>query len=112
MADEQPKLNVENEHLKAHIMERLETVIDPELGIDIVNIGLVYAVNLFEDGLCEVQITLTTMGCPFGDVIEEDIIDALSVIPEIEETIVKLVWYPAWDPSRMTRYARIALGIR
>lgn len=112
MADEQPELNVEKEHLKTHIMERLETVIDPELGIDIVNIGLVYAVNLFEDGLCEVQITLTTMGCPFGDVIEGNIIDALSVIPEIKETIVKLVWYPAWDPSRMTRYARIALGIR
>lgn len=103
---------IEDQSLKTHVLEKLASVIDPELGIDIVNIGLVYAVNLFEDGLCEVQITLTTMGCPFGDVIEGDIIDALSVIPEIEETIVKLVWYPAWDPSRMTRYARIALGIR
>src|SRR5699024_6239950 len=98
MADEQPKLNVENEQLKAHIMERLETVIDPELGIDIVNIGLVYSVNLFGYGLCEVQITITTMGCPFGDVIEGNIIAALRVIPEIEETNVKLVWYSAWDP--------------
>jgi len=112
MADEQPKTKIENESLKKHIMEQLETVIDPELGIDIVNLGLVYEVNLFEEGLCEVQITLTTMGCPFGDVIEGDIIEALSAISEIKETIVKLIWYPAWDPSRMTRYARIALGIR
>ena len=112
MADESPKINVENKELKKQIVEHLETVIDPELGIDIVNLGLVYEVNLFEDGLCEVQITLTTMGCPFGDVIEGDIIEALSPIEEIKETIVKLIWYPAWDPSRMSRYARIALGIR
>jgi len=112
MADESPKVNVENEKLRKQIIEHLEMVIDPELGIDIVNLGLVYEVNLFEDGLCEIQITLTTMGCPFGDVIEGDIIEALSSIPEIKETIVKLIWYPAWDPSRMSRYARIALGIR
>lgn len=112
MSDNQPKNEVENEKLKSHIMEKLETVIDPELGIDIVNLGLVYEVNLYEDGLCEVQITLTTMGCPFADVIEDDIKDALSDISEIKETVVKLVWYPAWDPSRMSRYAKIALGMR
>lgn len=111
MSDNQPKLEIENEELKAHIMEKLETVIDPELGIDIVNIGLVYEVNLFEDGLCEVQITLTTMGCPFADVIEDDIKDTLNDISEIKEIVVKIVWYPAWDPSRMSRYAKIALGM-
>ena len=111
MSDNQPKNEVENEKLKSHIMEKLETVIDPELGIDIVNLGLVYEVNLYEDGLCEVQITLTTMGCPFADVIEDDIKNILNDIPEITETIVKTVWYPAWDPSRMSRYAKIALGM-
>lgn len=112
MSDNQPKKEVENKKLKSHIMEKLETVIDPELGIDIVNLGLVYEVNLYEDGLCEVQITLTTMGCPFADIIEDDIKDALSDISEIKETDIKLVWYPAWDPSRMSRYAKIALGMR
>lgn len=111
MSDNLPKLGIENEELKAHIMEKLETVIDPELGIDIVNIGLVYEVNLLENGVCEVQITLTTMGCPFADVIEDDIKNILNDIPEITETIVKTVWYPAWDPSRMSRYAKIALGM-
>ncbi len=112
MSNDQEKIRIENEKLKAQISEQLETVIDPELGIDIVNIGLVYAIHLFEDGGCEVQITLTTMGCPFGAIIEEDIKNAVQNIPEITETIVKLVWYPAWDPSRMSRYAKIALGIR
>lgn len=103
---------IENETLKAHILERLETVIDPELGIDVVNLGLIYEVNLFQKNFCEIQVTLTTMGCPFGDVIEDDINDALQNITEITDSKVKFVWYPAWTPVRMTRYARIALGIR
>lgn len=104
--------NIINEEIKKEIYEQLETVIDPELGIDIVNLGLIYEVNLFEGGFCEVQVTLTTMGCPFADVIEDEIIQVLTYLPEIKETSVKLVWYPAWNPSRMTRYARIALGMR
>ena len=102
---------IKNESLKAKITEHLETVIDPELGIDIVNLGLVYNIDLYEEGLCIVQVTLTTMGCPFGDVIEQDIVDALSQVEEIKDTEVKFIWYPAWNPSRMSRYAKIALGM-
>lgn len=102
----------EIEHIKQKIMQAMETVIDPELGIDIVNLGLVYEVNVFNGGYCEIKITLTTMGCPLADVITGDIYEAVSQVEEIKETDVKLVWYPAWDTSRMTRYARIALGIR
>lgn len=104
--------NEEIEHIKDKIMQAMETVIDPELGIDIVNLGLVYEVNVFNGGYCEIKITLTTMGCPLADVITGDIHEAMNKVEEINETDVKLVWYPAWDTSRMTRYARIALGIR
>lgn len=104
--------NEEIEEIKQKIMQALETVIDPELGIDIVNLGLVYEVNVFNGGYCEIKITLTTMGCPLADVITGDIHEAMNQVEEITETDVKLVWYPAWDTSRMTRYARIALGIR
>ncbi|WP_208558745.1 metal-sulfur cluster assembly factor [Marinilactibacillus kalidii] len=100
------------ETIKNQIMEAMEQVIDPELGIDIVNLGLIYEVNVFNGGYCEVKITLTTMGCPLADVITEDILNAMEAVPEITETDVKLVWYPAWDTTRMSRYARIALGIR
>ena len=94
------------------IIAALETVIDPELGIDIVNLGLIYEVNLDEEGYCEIKMTLTTMGCPLADVITEQIHDALSDIDEIKKLEVKLVWYPAWTTDRMSRYARISLGIR
>lgn len=111
MSDSTPEI-IENQELKAKVLESLETVIDPELGIDIVNIGLVYDVILFEDKSCEVRITLTTMGCPFADVIEDNIREAVQQIPEIKAVQVKLVWYPAWTPDKLSRYAKIALGIR
>ena len=100
------------ESLQTEIQSQLETVIDPELGIDIVNLGLVYGIDLNEAGVCEVQMTLTTMGCPLADVIMNDVKRALLKIEFIQEVNVEFVWYPAWDPSRMSRYARIALGVK
>ncbi|EST90690.1 metal-sulfur cluster assembly factor [Vagococcus lutrae] len=98
--------------LKGKVMAALETVIDPELGIDIVNLGLIYDVDFEKNGLCVIKMTLTTMGCPLADVITEEIHEAVRDIEEIKDVEVKLVWYPAWTTDRMSRYARIALGIR
>lgn len=112
MSEEKELKRVENKALEKKVYDQLSNVIDPELGIDIVNLGLVYEVNFYEEGLCEISITLTTMGCPFADVIEDNIIEAVKPIEEIKKTRVKLVWYPAWTPERMSRYARIALGVR
>lgn len=102
----------EAEEIKKRIIAALEQVIDPELGIDIVNLGLVYNLHLYETGFCQIDLTLTTMGCPLVDVITDDIINALKIVPEVTASEVKLVWYPAWDTTKMSRYARIALGIR
>lgn len=112
MDKEKELKKIKNDELEKRVYEHLGKVMDPELGIDIVNLGLVSEVILYEEGHCEVRVTLTTMGCPFAEVIEDDIIEALKPIKEIEEASVKLVWYPAWTPDRMTRYARIALGVR
>ncbi|HDU3142965.1 TPA: metal-sulfur cluster assembly factor [Listeria monocytogenes] len=101
-----------DEQLKENLMGALEQVIDPELGIDIVNIGLVYDVELDDDGLCTVSMTLTTMGCPLSGILTEQVQMALSDIPEVKDTNVNLVWNPPWTKDRMSRYAKIALGIR
>lgn len=100
------------EDIKERILAALETVIDPELGIDIVNLGLIYEVEFGTDGNCLVKMTLTTMGCPLADVITEEIHEALKDVEEVKNTEVKLVWYPAWTTDRMSCYARIALDIR
>ncbi|EAD9148292.1 metal-sulfur cluster assembly factor [Listeria monocytogenes] len=101
-----------DEQLKENLMGALEQVIDPELGIDIVNIGLVYDVELDDDGLCTVSMTLTTMGCPLAGILTEQVQMALNDIPEVKDTNVNLVWNPPWTKDRMSRYAKIALGIR
>ena len=89
------------ENIKTRILSALEEVIDPELGIDIVNLGLIYEIRFDGDtGQTEIDMTLTTMGCPLADLLTDQIYE------------VKLVWYPAWTVEKMSRYARIALGIK
>lgn len=111
MSDEKELLKIEDEVLQEKIYEELEKIIDPELGIDIMNLGLIYEVNLYEEYLVEIKLTLTTMGCPFADQIKENIKKSLEEIDRINKVEVKLVWYPAWTPDKMSRYARIALGV-
>lgn len=101
-----------DEALKENMMGALENVIDPELGVDIVNLGLVYDVDLNEEGLATVTMTLTAMGCPLAGTIAEDVKRALSDLPEVQETDVNIVWNPPWTKDKMSRYAKIALGIR
>ncbi|MDR3157162.1 MAG: metal-sulfur cluster assembly factor [Lactobacillales bacterium] len=102
----------EIERTKEKILVALETVIDPELGIDIVNLGLIYEVEFKEDGQTNIKMTLTTMGCPMADLLIDQVKESLDEIEEVKEVEVQLVWYPAWTTERMSRYARIALGIR
>ncbi|MFQ9705771.1 MAG: metal-sulfur cluster assembly factor [Limosilactobacillus pontis] len=108
MADEEavPFSPIENK-----VMDALEKVIDPELGIDLVNLGLIYDVKVDDDGNCTVTMTLTTMGCPLGDVLNEKITAAVMSVDGVTSCKINLVWEPVWDISRMSRFAKIALGI-
>lgn len=97
--------------IQERIFHALEEVIDPELGIDIINLGLIYEIR-FMDGKAEIDMTLTTMGCPLADLITDQIYDVLKTVPEVTDVDVRLVWSPAWTVQKMSRYARIALGIK
>ncbi|MGG0719123.1 metal-sulfur cluster assembly factor [Robertmurraya massiliosenegalensis] len=101
-----------DQDLKDSMMGALELVVDPELGIDVVNLGLVYDVELTEEGIATVTMTLTSMGCPLAGTIVDQVKAALAEIPEVKETEVNIVWNPPWSKERMSRYAKIALGIR
>lgn len=93
------------------IMEALEEVIDPELGIDIVNLGLVYGVDVGEDGDVLVTMTLTAMGCPLAATIEREVRMTVMPIEGVKSVDVNIVWNPPWSKDNMSRYAKIALGI-
>lgn len=101
-----------NEELKESIMGALELVVDPELGIDIVNLGLVYNVDMDEEGNLTVTMTLTAMGCPLAGTIVDQVKRAVVDLPEVKSCEVNIVWSPPWDKDMMSRYAKIALGIR
>lgn len=107
-------ITLEKEKFHQKAMNQLEEVIDPELQVDIVNLGLIYNVDVDEvehDGLIIVTMTLTSMGCPLAGEIQANIKEKLLLLPEIEQVEVELVWSPAWTKDRMSRYAKIALGI-
>ncbi|WP_349410233.1 metal-sulfur cluster assembly factor [Pseudalkalibacillus sp. SCS-8] len=100
------------EEMKEKMMEALEEVEDPELGIDIVNLGLIYDVELDEEGMAKVTMTLTAMGCPLAGTIANDVRNALIDFPEVKDVDVNIVWNPPWTKDKMSRYAKIALGIQ
>jgi metal-sulfur cluster biosynthetic enzyme len=101
-----------DELVKENIYGALETVVDPELGVDIVNLGLVYDVTMDEEGQTEVSMTLTSMGCPMAGTIVDQVKASLADIPEVKNLEVNIVWNPPWTKDKMSRYAKIALGIR
>jgi metal-sulfur cluster biosynthetic enzyme len=96
--------------LKAQIMEALRKVDDPELGINIVDLGLVYAVEI-EGDTVHIEYTLTTMGCPIGPLIEEQIKQLIEPIDGIERLDAEMVLSPPWTPEKMSEEAKAALGM-
>ncbi|EAZ83382.1 hypothetical protein BB14905_17185 [Bacillus sp. B14905] len=95
-----------DQDMKDSMLGALENVIDPELGIDIVNLGLVYDVELDDEGVATVTMTLTSMGCPLGPVIVDQVNTALNELPEVKSTNVNIVWNPPWSKDKMSRYAK------
>ncbi|CAM3101547.1 metal-sulfur cluster assembly factor [Leuconostoc rapi] len=93
------------------MLTALSQVVDPELRCDIINLGLVYGLAIDNDGTATVKLTLTTMRCPLTTILDKMITDALITIEEITRVNINLVWEPAWTTAKMTRYAKMALGI-
>ncbi len=92
--------------LKEQISEALYDVLDPELGINIVDLGLVYGIDIDEDKNVVVTMTLTTPGCPMHDSISTGVQNRVRYIEEIKDVEVKIVWEPQWDPSKMSDHAK------
>lgn len=101
----------ESKSKQDQVMDALSKVIDPELGIDIVNLGLIYEVEIQDEQTAIITMTLTTMGCPLSDMLNDAIKKAAESVAGIEVCEIQLVWYPMWNVGKMSRYARVALGI-
>jgi metal-sulfur cluster biosynthetic enzyme len=93
------------------VREALREVIDPELGCNIVDLGLVYRIAI-DGAKVTVQMTLTTAGCPMQESLAWGVQSALLKLDGVEEVDVELVWDPPWSPNRMTEEGRARLGVR
>ncbi|MCX7851458.1 MAG: metal-sulfur cluster assembly factor [Anaerolineae bacterium] len=94
------------------IREALKSVRDPELMLDIINLGLVYDITIHPDNRLDVDMTLTSPGCPAGPQILNDAYRVLRTrFPEFDEVNINLVWVPFWNPDMMSQEAKEELGI-
>ena len=92
------------------VLEALKHVVDPELGINIVDLGLVYDVDIRPDGAIHIEYTLTTMGCPIGPLIEQQMESFLASVPGVTSVDAEMVLRPPWSPEMMSEEAKAALG--
>ncbi len=95
---------------KDQVYEALQTCYDPEIPVNIVDLGLIYDVEINEDKV-NVKMTLTAPGCGMGAMIASDAQQKILQIPGVSEAKVDLVWDPPWDPSRISEEAKQKLGI-
>lgn len=97
------------------IRTALKNVIDPELGLDIVNLGMIYRIDILEDGkLVDIDMTLTTPACPIGPLIiqqaKDQVLSLKQHYPKVEDVNINMVWSPLWNASMMSEEAREELG--
>lgn len=96
--------------IEERIVDVLKTVYDPEIPVDIYNLGLIYRIDLHEDGILELDMTLTAPNCPAADFIVEDVRTKLEGIEGVKDARVSLVFDPEWDKDMMTEEAKLELG--
>ena len=103
-------MKMSSKEINALIQDQLSKVLDPELGVSLVDLGLIYETSLSKEGIADIRMTLTTMGCPLFPVIQKDIENHLLEIPEVNEVVIELTFDPPWNPSMMTDEAKAQLG--
>ena len=97
--------------LQASVVETLKSIYDPEIPVDIYELGLIYDVDISEDGDAIITMTLTTPHCPVAESLPQEVELRVLSVPGIRDAEVKLVWDPPWDPSKMSDEARLELGM-
>ncbi len=93
------------------ILDAICTVYDPEIPVNIYELGLIYAVEIGDGGRVKVDMTLTAPGCPSAQELPEQVRDAVMGVPGVTNADVVTVWDPPWDPSRMSEDARLSLNM-
>lgn len=97
--------------LKDQFIETFETIIDPEIELDMYNLGLIYEINLDENRHCKILMTFTEASCSCAETMPIEIVEKLKKLDGIDSAEVEVTYSPAWKMTRISRYGRIFLGI-
>ena len=108
---ERPEGGEDDPALMAPVLEALKTVRDPEIPMDLVELGLIYELIVKKGGTVYVEMTLTTPACPVAASMPGEVEAAIRAVPGVGDVRVKLVWTPPWGPERMSEEARLELGM-
>lgn len=100
----------EKNEAEQRIIEVLKTVFDPEIPVNIYDLGLIYKIDLADDGALDIDMTFTAPSCPAADYIIEDVRTKVSAVKGVTSANVNMVFEPEWDKSMMTEEARVELG--
>ena len=95
---------------EAKIVEVLKTVYDPEIPVDIYELGLIYSINIKEDNYIHIVMSLTSPNCPAAESIPLEIRNKVGAFPGVEHVKVEIVWDPPWNPEMMSEVAKLELG--
>jgi FeS assembly SUF system protein len=104
-------LSINNLVIEAEVIEALRNCFDPEIPVNIYELGLIYEIKVDSSGSVEVQMTLTTPNCPVAQSLPEEVEAKVRSVPGVTEASVEVVWEPPWDPSRMSDAAKLQLGM-
>lgn len=102
---------VQQSDLEAQLIEALKTVYDPEIPVNIYELGLIYELNIDAEGNVDVLMTLTAPGCPVAGAMPEWVRDAVEGVPGVESANVELTWEPPWTPDMMSMRAKLELNM-
>ncbi len=99
------------EALRQNVIAALRTVYDPEIPVNIYDLGLIYAIDLLPEGRVDIRMTLTAPACPVAGEMPHVVEDRVLQVPGVDEARVELVWDPPWDRDRLSDEAKLQLGL-
>ena len=108
---EKPAAVVDPEQAEAAIVEALQTIYDPEIPVNIYELGLIYEVKVSKDGRAEIRMTLTAPACPVAGALVEEVAEKSGRVDGVSTSHVELVWDPPWTPEKMSDAAKLELGM-
>ena len=106
-----PTTDVARKLLEGKVIAALKTVYDPEIPVDIYELGLIYNIEIDDEKHVHVQMTLTAPGCPVAGTLPGEVERRVETVPEVKSATVELVWEPAWSKDRMSEAAMLSLGM-